>query len=120
MPPPSGECQEECTPIELSPADRITVRLWFWRGRTVDFAIMLEAFDDDVELWRDVARVDCCHGEVHRHEFARSGAERRVVIAPIPADDEEGAWDLLGREYDRAHKDLISGWDSYVQKWRQS
>lgn len=121
VPPPMDDCNEESTSIEVSPIDRVVVRLRFWHGRTVDFAVMLDSFDEDAGQWCNVVRVDCCHGEVHRHELCRSGRpERRLVISPIPADDNEKAWVLLAREYDQAQEDLISGWDSYVGKWRQS
>lgn len=120
VPPPIEDCEEETTPITLSVNERVTLRLRFWRGRTVDFAVMLEVVEDGSDEWCEVVRVDCCHSQVHRHQFRRSGQpETRTLIAEIPADP-ENAWTLIAREYDTAHRDLISRWDSFVRTWRES
>jgi hypothetical protein len=80
-------------------------------GRLVEFAMLAE-----IELggyWHEVARVDSCDGEVHRHLFCRDGRELdRKILFPIydPSDVDRG--------WDEGMKILVAGWEEHVRRWR--
>lgn len=54
-----------------------------WNGRLVDYAVMLEVQENGA--WAIAARIDCCHGEVHRHTIDLDAAETdsRKVLRPL-------------------------------------
>lgn len=78
--------------------------------RMVEFAVTAQI--EVAGYWVDVARIDTCHQEAHRHLYARTGVEiDRKVITPIygPADVERG-WEI-GEEI------LLTKWDEHVRRW---
>lgn len=111
-PPPLEECDpEDVVPIPLNETARVTERFLRKDGRIVDYALMLDARQDG-EDWSEVARIDCCHAEVHIHQYYRSRPGTRDVIRPIRSqEDVEDSVD--------SSLDLIFGnWDRMIRKWR--
>jgi len=77
----------------------------------INFALMLyraPVRGDRVEI----ARADCCHAEVHLHQFHRSStSDRRTHLRSIgdPADVYTG-WDL-------AHDAIVDQWHERMRRW---
>lgn len=67
-PPDRRDCVERSWYQSLDDTDtmRLDHRLYRADGRLVDFALIVIALQLD-GAWREVARVDCCHGHVHLH-----------------------------------------------------
>lgn len=97
---------------------------WVYRGKIVDFAITLytNEFEDPQGSEAHVARYDCCHSQVHKHQYYRSGShyktgepEQRTVIAPI--DDPATAWDIVDSAFDSCLDDLAGNWQVNYGRW---
>lgn len=116
IPPGLDVATENVTPIDLGMDDQLVIRQRYYRGKTVDFAIMQKIRIG--QKWIDVARIDCCHSMIHRHQFNRQGVDvydRRVIIN-IPA--EEAGWDIVHAGYDDAYTAMLEEWDQNLERWR--
>lgn len=72
---------------------------WHWVGPE----------EDD---WAEIARVDCEHGDVHRHSFPADGSDairRRYCEITGYAEIERG------RDY--AEKTILDRWDENLRRW---
>lgn len=116
-PPPPGACEVMVYPVEITPTDRITVRQHIYRGKVVDFAIMQEVREG--EIWHHVARIDCCHGTIHRHQFTRDGQDiyGHRVIREITGLAGEG-WDVVDDTYDMAQEAMFNEYEDNLRRWR--
>jgi hypothetical protein len=81
-------------------------------GRLVEFAIMAQVqFDGG---WREVARVDTCHEEVHFHLGSVSGKEIcRKVLIPIHSPQD------VNRGWDEGMEMLTDDWEENERRWRR-
>lgn len=116
-PPKLEVCEVLVYPVEITPTDRITVRQQIYRGKVVDFAIMQEAREG--ETWHHVARIDCCHGTIHRHQFIRDGTDvyDHRVIQEIPGPPGKG-WDVVDGTYDVAQDAMFNEYEDNLRRWR--
>ncbi|WHU45090.1 hypothetical protein QNM97_13625 [Gordonia sp. L191] len=112
-------------PIYLSVAgDRLHQREWHHRGRVVDFAlnqyITCDHPDNPGGESADIARVDTCHSEVHKHQFYRSGRpqQRDVICALHDADSLEQAEDMICGCYDACYFDMADEWEDRLVRWK--
>jgi hypothetical protein len=122
-PPPDAECDPSPEfPIVISPTERIHGRAAIYRGKVVDFAMTITIkTPGDAARWVDIARIDCRHGHVHKHQFHKSGREETVSkIKDIPCGSDAESWDLIDTEYDVATTMLLDGFDHHVRVWRKS
>jgi hypothetical protein len=81
-------------------------------GRLAEFALTAQV--EHQGMWCDVARVDTCHEEVHRHLFGKDGREIAwEVLLPVR--------DMIdvSRGYDVAEKLLIVEWEQHVRRWER-
>lgn len=110
----------------LTPEGTCTLRLraWTYRGKVVDFAMtqMANEVEDPRSGEDHVARCDCCHSEVHKHQYYRSTrhyrtgeTEQRTVIAPI--DDQRTSWETVDSAYETCCDDMIDGWTVNYRRW---
>lgn len=67
----------------------------------------------------DVARIDCCHSEVHRHQFYRDGhPQNRYVIHDLKCEpDHENAENVVNRCYDSCYEEMTDNWESHLERW---
>ena len=121
-PPPDHDCEElPGFPIVISGTERIAGRALEHRGKVVDFSISLQIRDASGAVWVEVARIDCRHGTVHKHQFNRSGREAKVTkIRDIPSGSDEEAWDVVDSGYDSATELFTTQAESHVRAWRKS
>jgi hypothetical protein len=99
---------------EVARGHKFTVRQRIYRGKIVDFAVQqIMLMEDDV--WVEVARIDCCRGTVHRHQFNRDGVDvwDHRVIREIP----ERGWDVVNQSYDQAYDVMVAEWEENVRRW---
>lgn len=109
--PPPEECISNVYHVYVTDSDRVTNRMETHRGDLVDFAIT-QCHQPDGSEWQDVARVDCCHNEVHRHLYRDGGTEiNRVVFREVSAqtDIEVG--------YDWGDRLINEQWEENVRRW---
>ena len=114
--PDPNECVDETWPEGLDPYNELRARYVLWESRLiVDFAITQVTLADDG--WRKVARIDCAHGVIHRHQF-KAGSDvtvARIEYAPIPTD--EAGWVFVNDWYDQALKLMLDEWQESLRRW---
>src|SRR5574342_591218 len=75
-PPPKTDCDVIPMSIDLDDGHRLGITRYYRRGTSVltYFGVHQSVLVD--ETWFPVARIDCSHGMVHRHQFTRNGSNR--------------------------------------------
>jgi hypothetical protein len=86
----------------------------YHRGHLVDFAVTLDRKVDGE--WRQIARIDSAHGNVHEHRFFPSGRKEKTVFEWIELRRRERT---LERWYDRAAAMIDNGWPDYLEEWER-
>ena len=115
-PPKGGEPNEY--DIQLTEEHQLRVRTLYYRGLVVDFAFMQLYLGE--EFPSEVARVDCRHGEVHVHQFVRSGRQvSRTVLAEIPERD---PWKTVDDWFYTCNEDWCRAdeWERRYRTWERS
>src|ERR1700722_13932342 len=72
--------------IDVGAGMRVFQSMWWDGSQLSDFVLVLQL--KQRSRYTDIAKVDCCHGEVHVHHYRKNGSEERRVIrdAKTPAD----------------------------------
>ncbi|MDQ7903317.1 hypothetical protein RB614_02125 [Phytohabitans sp. ZYX-F-186] len=114
QPPPDHECEEFQHHIDLAPGHRMGFRQVYRRGTSqmVYFAIWQAVRQD--EEWHPVARIDCSHGTVHRHQFTQLGENHRIVLVEIPV---ERGREVVDRWYEPAEAMMQNDWVDNIRRW---
>lgn len=115
QPPSCPPAEETVYPAELSPTDALRIRIRIYKGQIVDFAVTQVTKHDNG--WAIVARIDCCHGTIHRHQFNRAGVDMldHELITPIPTGD--SSWAVVNDGYESAYTALFDEWESNLRRW---
>ena len=115
VPPPAHECEPNHYVVPLADEQRLEVQSWVQRGLVVDFAIM-QIVTDDQGVDIHIARIDCCHGTVHRHVFDARGEDtiNGQVITVIPEKDSAKTVDS---EYSLACDRMEAEWQENSRQW---
>lgn len=114
-PPPVPPAEEAEWTILITSGEKLRVRVRTLHGRTVDFAIMRMT-----ELgwgpWVEIARIDCCHGTVHRHLFTREGGVlqdlRTIRVLPASIGPE-----VIEESFDIALDEFLAEWEEDLRRW---
>lgn len=112
---PPAQTNEIVYPVRLGNDHELTVRQNLYREYIVDFAVM-HRFEGE-EWPAEVHRVDCCHGEVHSHQFFRRREQERTSIAVIPR---EKAWETVDAHFQPCHDRVLDGWEQNFERWRSA
>jgi hypothetical protein len=113
-PPPTSAGDVLEWPIILSPTDVLLVRQHVYRKKTVDFAFMQLHHDGEQH---EVARIDCCHGVVHRHQFNRDGVDvmdRRPIQVIPPASGH----DTVNALFDVCYGRMMEEYEENLRRWK--
>lgn len=106
-------------PITLgheAPGQSVYVVQWTYRGKVVDFALT-QRIERTAGTYEHIARFDCCHSEVHKHQFREGGRElQRTVVAPI--NDQSTSWDLVDEKYEECSADMFDRWHENYRRWK--
>lgn len=116
--PDPEECEDKTWPVGLDPYNELRARFVLWQERLiVDFAINQVTLIEDG--WSDVARIDCFHGVIHRHQFQRGSTATiaRVEFVKIPTD--ESGWAFVDSWYDQALKMMEDEWEQTLRRWNR-
>ena len=114
IPPKGGE--EITYPVSLDEHHSLTVRQLHYRKMVVDFAIMQHYHLYDEHPPEDVHRTDCCHGEVHHHQFFRNGTtEDRRVVLRIPV---ENGWETVDRLFVECNDLAVNEYMDRLARWK--
>lgn len=114
-PPVGGDTHEYV--IQLEDEHQLHVRMNVYRGNVVDFAIVQLFIGSEFPV--EIARVDCCHGEVHMHQFGRRlGEVSRTVIERIPEDE---PWKTVDRLFEACNDEWNSAeaWERRYRSWEK-
>lgn len=67
----------------------------------------------------DVARIDCCHSEVHRHQFYRDNRpQKRYIIKDLKCvSSHKDAENLVSDSYDPCYSTMVDNWELYLERW---
>lgn len=52
----------------------------------MDYAIILEVYHEGD--WKEAAKIDCAHSEVHFHQRRQNGRHTRTVTTPIRSQED--------------------------------
>lgn len=96
---------------------------WDYRGKIVDFALTQIAINEDPQKETiHVARYDCCHSEVHKHQYYKSGKhettredQTRTIISPI--DDQNTSWDVVDKAFTECYDQILNDWETNYRRW---
>lgn len=112
--PPKEECDiDDLLDFHLDETTRMIQRIWRQDKRIVDFAIVLVARDDN-NSWQEVAKVDCCHSQVHLHKrrMNKSVDDIREVLREVTK--QEDVENTIDQAFDIVHDQ----YDQHVREWR--
>lgn len=104
-------------PIWVTDDDLVVLVSWTYRGLIVDFSIEQYRVDPGDGAKTKIARIDCCHGTIHRHQYDQNGQDvydGRVILV-IPPDD---GWAIVDSGYDEAYDVMLNEWDANLRRWR--
>jgi hypothetical protein len=113
-PPPHEECEEFPNSYDLALGHRLGSRQIYLRGSSdlVYFSVWQSTKVDG--QWVAVARIDCSHGTVHRHQFAADGGNRVTVLATIPNDH---SFEFIDHWHPRAARIMEDEWEANYWRW---
>ena len=116
-PPACPPAVEMNFPIEITETDELRIRQLIYREKIVDFAIMQLVREDG--LRSEVARIDCCHSMIHRHQFTKDGKDLydHLEIKAIPADGGD-RWNVVHAGYFDALAVMQEEWAENLRRWR--
>lgn len=96
------------------------------RGKlTVDFSLNQIVDEDFVanhdRVPADVARIDCCHSEVHRHQFYwHKKTQNREVIRDLRGErNQKSAEQAVNNCYDQSYSIMMQNWELYLERWER-
>ena len=114
-PPPVSMGNVFYDEIELPDTDRCWLfqRLHTYKEWIVDFCVELRLEGADGKHF-PIERVDCCHGEIHRHHFPANGPERSDSLVDLHT----GMRQQVTEEYYRAYDDIVDNSAYKVRQWR--
>lgn len=115
-PPGLDVAKEVVTPIDISPVDQLVMRQRFYREKIVDFALAQKTMVE--KKWVDVARIDCCHSKIHRHQFDQTGVDLYDSREIIRIPSGEAGWEVVDRGYDSAYTLMTEEWEANLERWR--
>lgn len=109
-PPPADECHEERTDLPLDATNMLKLREW-WAGKLlVDFAMThLTLIRGE---WVQVARIDCCHSEAHRHLYNTHDSDHTRLVLRIIRTPED-----VSAAYDQAYTLMVDGYEEHLRRW---
>lgn|GEM_PF-2371258 len=69
----------------------------------------------------DVARIDCCHSEIHKHQFYKAGGQNRDIIQDLrysgSIEEVEKVVNLHSMD---CYNQMVDGWQSYLDLWKEA
>ena len=85
--------------------------MWWDGPQLSDFVLVLQL--KQRSRWTDIAKVDCCHREVHAHFHREDSSEEKKVLKPVatPADLRIG--------FDEAHVLIFDRWKNCLRRWKR-
>ena len=113
-PPPREECVEDSLEVEWlePPCHWLVGRLWFHGALLVDFVLVHVREEDERTI--EIARIDCRHGEVHFHQFGRSGAElRRMVMREVQTPQD------VYSQWEPAMQLMTTRYSEQARRWKE-
>lgn len=80
----------------------------------MDYAFVHETKDDNGN-WLEVAKIDCCHSQVHKHQRHRQGRAReiRTTIRWITCQED------VEETYDESFNDIIDNYEEHLRRWER-
>lgn len=119
VPPPDEACDLPQVfftyPTGQDDGNRIAIRVKIYRGLIVDFSLNQHTLVD--RRWRNVARIDCAGGTIHRHQFDQDGNDLigHELIKEIPPED---GWDVVHKGYLSALDVMHDEYEDNLRRWR--
>jgi hypothetical protein len=117
--PDPDECEEHPGGrIVLASGHELFARFTLWKDRLiVEFCVGQVIRQEDT--WVAVARIDTCHGSVHKHQLFRKRPNDHLgqqhELARIP---ESNAWSFIDNWYLQALDHMQRHWTENLRRWR--
>jgi hypothetical protein len=97
--------------IEFNPDNRVYQGIWRNGPLITDFVLVQQV--KIRSRWRDVLKVDCCHGSVHVHQLTMSGRNDTRELQPIS----KSADLLVGLT--KATDIVYDHWENNLRRWKR-
>jgi hypothetical protein len=116
-PPDEHLCEVVNYPVFLGDGHSLHVHQRLYRNFIVWFAIM-QRFENAAGI-HDVARIDCCHGMLHRHVFDRQGVDLmdQQPIATLYSGSE--SWATVDSHFTPMYDRMLSEYMANHRRWCQ-
>ncbi|MBB2958882.1 DUF7718 family protein [Pseudoclavibacter helvolus] len=116
--PVNAELEMDCAlTLGDAPGQSVYIVQWGYKGKVVDFALTHRS-EETVGKYDHIARYDCCHSEVHKHQYTQEGEDQnRTVIAEIRSDGT--AWDTVNESYEFCYDDMFDHWQEHLRRWSE-
>nr|WP_231716035.1 type II secretion system F family protein [Arthrobacter zhangbolii] len=114
-PPDVSSCDVVEYPFDLGDGHSLFVTQRIYRKKIVDFAIMQLFTEGDKQ--HEIARIDCCHGVVHRHVFDRQGNDLvdRQILRKIEVS--QNPWDTVDSEFGICNDRMSTEYMENYRRW---
>jgi hypothetical protein len=94
---------------------QLKIRRCMYRNRVVDFAVVQVFFVARVS--HQVAKIDCCFGKVHRHQYVRSSGEDLFDHDALIVIPQRDPYATVDEWYDRSLDMMVYEWDDNFRRW---
>lgn len=117
--PDPDECVEYEDKIALFYGHELSVRYRLWKDRLiVEFAVMQVVRHNG--HWVEVARIDTCHGSIHKHQLSKARPGDRVgkrdELQSVPV---QNGWTVVDSWYEQALDHMQRYWTENLRRWRR-
>lgn len=94
---------------------RLKIRRCEYKRLVVDFALVQVYYVDDVP--HQVAKIDCCFGKVHHHQYVRSTGKDLLDHEPLIVIPQRRPFEVIDEWYDRSLHMVEYGWEDNFRRW---
>jgi len=68
--------------------------------------------------WIEVARIDTCHGHVHRHQLQRGSSDTVGDVRSLEVIPADRGWEVIDRWYEQALAMMQNEWKDNLRRWK--
>jgi hypothetical protein len=94
---------------------QLKIRRCEYRRMVVDFALVQVFYVDGVPT--QIAKIDCCFGKVHTHQYVRSTGQDIFNHDALIVIPQRKSFSVVDEWYDRSLDMMVYGWDENLRRW---
>lgn len=94
---------------------QLKIRRCMYKRLVVDFAFIQVYYLDGVP--HHVAKIDCCGGTVHQHQYVRPSGKDILDHDPLIVIPQRNPYEVVDEWYDRSLHMMVYGWEDNFRRW---